>query len=404
MSSIHRQPGKPNWFCALYDPEGFRRFKSTGTANAHVARTVCGALELASELSRQGKLSEERALKLLRDTARQIGETHGKIVADRAEATLRPVVTHYVKLAGGELATFTVKGWLAAWIAGRTDASKATIIQYRHTEGLFLKWLGARADKPLSNLTPKHCEDFKLHLAARVAPSTVNKAVKILRACFNAAIARRHLDFNPMEHVSFIEADDSVERRAFTLPEIRALLNAAPVEWQTMVLVSFYAGGLRLGDCAALTWRHVDLHKGTITLTTGKTSRNQDIPIAAALAKHLESIAGDDPDAPLCPSLHGKKSSWLSGQFHAVMVKAGLAEPRNHQGRGKGRDARRDMSKVSFHSLRYSATSELKSRGVSDAVAMDIVGHETEAISRHYGRIALEAKRKAVETLPDVTI
>jgi hypothetical protein len=39
MSSIHREPNKPNWFCHYYDPEGFRRKRSTGTENAKIART-----------------------------------------------------------------------------------------------------------------------------------------------------------------------------------------------------------------------------------------------------------------------------------------------------------------------------------------------------------------------------
>jgi hypothetical protein len=45
----------------------------------------------------------------------------------------------------------------------------------------------------------------------------------------------------------------------------------------------------------------------------------------------------------------------------------------------------------------------LKSAGVSDSVAMDIVGHETAAISRNYTKIADETKRAAIGKLPDIT-
>jgi len=34
---------------------------------------------------------------------------------------------------------------------------------------------------------------------------------------------------------------------------------------------------------------------------------------------------------------------------------------------------------------------------------MDIVGHETEAVSRNYTRIADDAKRTAINKLPDIT-
>jgi hypothetical protein len=40
---------------------------------------------------------------------------------------------------------------------------------------------------------------------------------------------------------------------------------------------------------------------------------------------------------------------------------------------------------------------------VSDAVAMDIVGHETEAVSRNYTKISETAKREAMSKLPDWT-
>jgi hypothetical protein len=44
----------------------------------------------------------------------------------------------------------------------------------------------------------------------------------------------------------------------------------------------------------------------------------------------------------------------------------------------------------------------LKNAGVSDAVARDIIGHESEAVSRNYTHIDLATKRKAVDAMPDV--
>jgi integrase len=191
-------------------------------------------------------------------------------------------------------------------------------------------------------------------------------------------------------------------RRPFTMPEVSKILSVADTEWRTMILLGFYTG-LRLSDCANLTWREVDLLKGEIKVQTQKTARDQELPIAEPLLRHLASIAGDDPDAPLCPTLAGKPSHWVSQQFHnKVMVPAGLAEARDHISKGRGRDARRERAAISFHSLRYTATSELKSAGVSDAVAKDIIGHETDAISRHYGKIAFDSKKQAVNKLPDV--
>lgn len=401
MSSVHKQPGKPNWFCAFYDPEGFRRFRSTGTDHRPTAQTVCSTIERAARLARQGKLSNERAMKLCRDAQKAIEETHGAIVANRAHETIKAACEEFVRAAGGELTAYTVRSWFDSWLNGRTDASKATVAEYRRVIDLFFVHLGTRADRALTTLQQAQVEAFKTRLIERVSPSTVNKAVKVLKACLGAAVRARQLDFSPAEHVQPVDGEET-GRRPFTDEEIGKLLNAADPEWRTMILVAFYTGQ-RLGDCAALTWENVDLLNATLGLTTEKTSRRQVIPIAAPLLKHLQAMAGDDPRAPLCPELHGMKSSVLSNRFYKVMVKAGLAEKRTHEGKGKGRDGRREGSKVSFHSLRYSTTSALKNAGVSESVAMDLVGHDTAAVSRNYTRIADDAKRAAIAKLPDIT-
>jgi integrase len=401
MASIHKDGNKPHWFCHFYDPEGYRRKRTTGTDNARIARTVCVTVERASILARQSKLSNEKALKLIRETCGAIEETHGKLPANRAHDVLQASIEEFVKIAGGKLTTYTVRSWLDTWLAGRTDASKATLVEYRRVIDLFLAFLGARADRSLTTLQPKQVEDFKEHVAKRVSPSTVNKAVKVLKASFNNAVAKRQLEFSPAEHVQPVQVEES-NRRPFTREELKKLLAVADPEWITMVLIAFYTG-LRLRDCANLTWQNVELHTGIINVLTEKTGRRQVLPIAEPLARHLDKLAGDNPDAPLCPTLQGKNAAWLSAQFYNAMVEAGIAAERNHRGTGKGRDARRQTGRVSFHSLRYNTTSALKSEGVSDAVAMDIVGHETASVSRNYTKIDDSTKRAAINKLPDIT-
>lgn len=401
MASIHRQKGKPHWFVAFYDPEGFRRFRTTATDNAKVARTISVAIERASILARKNSLSNEKALKLVRDTCTAIAETHGQLASDQAQAVLTAHVEEFIKIAGGELSTYTVKTWLRTWLDGRTDASKATIAVYKGVIDLFLRHLGARADRPLSMLQPKTIEDFKVAWAEKVSAHTVNRAIKCLKASFNNAVAKRQLDFNPAEHVQYIDVAES-GRRPFAMEEIRSILAHTPTEWKTMVLLGYYTG-LRLRDCANLTWRNVQLHTGEIQVATQKTGRKQVLPIAEPLQKHLESIAGDNPDAPLCPGLAGRNASTLSAEFREIMVKAGIVADRDHQGTGKGRDGKRDTAHVSFHSLRYNTTSALKSAGVSDSITMDIVGHETASVSRNYTKIDDSAKRAAVAKMPDIT-
>ena len=121
----------------------------------------------------------------------------------------------------------------------------------------------------------------------------------------------------------------------------------------------------------------------------------------------------DDPLAPVFPraisSVENARNGsvgWLSNQFHGILVVAGLAELRDHKRKkgSQGRAAPRCRSELGFHSLRYTATSLMKAAGVSEAVAMDIIGHESEAVSAHYTKIDEATKRSALERLPGLDV
>jgi hypothetical protein len=45
----------------------------------------------------------------------------------------------------------------------------------------------------------------------------------------------------------------------------------------------------------------------------------------------------------------------------------------------------------------------LKASGLSDVFAREIVGHDSEAVSRHYTHLSTDDLRNAMQRLPDVT-
>ena len=186
------------------------------------------------------------------------------------------------------------------------------------------------------------------------------------------------------------------------------ILKAANDEWRGMILFGIYTG-LRLSDLATLTWLNVDLQRQEISLETAKTGRRQILPLAKPVVDYLEKLTtGDKPDQPIFPEVYGARQrsqygGTLSNQFYQILVSAGLAKKRTHESIDKGRGAKRKMNELSFHSLRHTATSLLKNAGVSDVVARDIIGHDSEAVSRNYTHIDMVTKRKAVDSMPDVT-
>ena len=144
--------------------------------------------------------------------------------------------------------------------------------------------------------------------------------------------------------------------------------------------------------------------------TTSKTGRHQVIPLAPPVLAYItEQSVTDDPQAPLFPQAwaivqrHGRTSA-LSNQFHELLAKAGLVEsrPARHVATtGKGRSGARTPSPLSFHSLRHTTTSMLKMSGVPEAVVRDIIGHDSELVSRLYTHVGDDMKRQAIVHLPD---
>ena len=83
------------------------------------------------------------------------------------------------------------------------------------------------------------------------------------------------------------------------------------------------------------------------------------------------------------------------------MVEAGLAKPRpKDKNSGRGHSVKRTVSELSFHSLRHNTTSWLKRAGVPESVVRDIIGHESELVSREYTHLDDYTKRKAILKLP----
>src|SRR5216117_2191278 len=70
MPSIHRQPGRPFWFCAfsIFNPETHtsrRVFRSTKTSDKKQALEICRAWHKAALKARNGKLSVDAAREVI---------------------------------------------------------------------------------------------------------------------------------------------------------------------------------------------------------------------------------------------------------------------------------------------------------------------------------------------------
>jgi len=366
-------------------PDGTRTQRSTGATDRRMAQRIANKFEDAAREAGAGRFTESRARKTIAD------------IYAIASADQIP------------LPSTTVVDFLDSWLKRKElEAGEKTHARYAIVVAQFKEFLGAKAQRDITNLTAADITRFRDELAERVTTGTVNTALKILRCAFTQARRDGLVDVNEAERVTALKRRDRFERRPFTLPELKRILAVASDEWRGMILFGIYTGQ-RLGDLADLTWNNLDLARHEIAFVTEKTGRRQILPIAPPLLRYVETLpTGDDPNAPLFPRIHATHERHahagnLSNEFFNILVAAGLAKKKTHKATGKGRGAKREQNEVSFHSLRHTATSLLKNAGVSEAVAMEFIGHDSASVSRNYTHIETETLRHAAAKLPDVT-
>jgi integrase len=389
--SIHRQSGRPYWFCAftIFDPQTNRSkrvFRSTKTSDKKQALEICRTWHKAALQARSGKLSVDAAREVIAQGVRDV----------------------FVAASDESLPSDSIKSWCETWLQTKAiEADESTHARYKGVIERFVGFLGeAKGKRDLSTLQASDITRFRDSEAKERARSTANLSLKILRVCFGEAVRQGLLASNPGVRVKLLKTSKESKRRPFTLPEIKRVLKACGdnEEWRGLVLFGLYVGQ-RLGDLAKLTWRAVNLETGEIAFTTKKTGRRIVLPLVQPLVDYLTSLsASDNPNAYIFPRAAAhKRTNSLSNQFREIMADAGLVQPRTHEGRGKGRSQAREPSELSFHSLRHSAVTMLKASGVSDFIAREIVGHESAAVSRQYTHLTTDDKRAAMQRLPDVT-
>lgn len=182
------------------------------------------------------------------------------------------------------------------------------------------------------------------------------------------------------------------------------MLALASGEWVTLILLGIYTMQ-RLGDLAKARWSQIE--NGCFNRLRSKHRSRAVIPLHPDLVAHLETLKRGKPQDPVLPGCFAiveaqKRVSSLSNQFNKLLVAAGLLPPRSKASTGAGHTRRRKTNPYSFHSLRHTGNTWLKQGGASEAIAMDIVGHETSAMSQTYTHIDDGTKRHFIGRLPSI--
>lgn len=380
MASVWKHPESKYWFACFSLPNGRRTKRSTKRTSRTEAIKIADKFEEAA----RNVATEVQARKVLSDI--------------------------YALTTGRNLLSTSISDFLTRWTAAKKHELSATSnASYTRVARQFIEHLGEKATADLSRLETNDIASFRDSIAASRSTATANSALKIIRIAFGQARRDGLLVVNPADQIKILKTKPTgAERRAFTLPELKRVLDAADSEMKGLILFGLYTGQ-RLGDLARLTWQNLDLQREELSCITGKTGRQQIIPLAQSLVRYIRSLPkGDKSSAPIFPKAHAivskeQRTGSLSNKFYNVLVAAGIAPKRGHKATGRGRSGKRLMNDLSFHALRHTATSLMKNAGISPAIVQEFIGHDSPAINAHYTHIETSALRKAAESLPDIT-
>lgn len=113
----------------------------------------------------------------------------------------------------------------------------------------------------------------------------------------------------------------------------------------------------------------------------------------------MELPKPDRPQKPVFPKLFdkcGAGRSGLSMSFKRLMQRAGIED-----GVAPERDGKlgRNVSRLSFHSLRHSFNSAMANANVPLEIRQKLTGHASQDMNKQYTHLELETVRRAVESI-----
>ena len=380
MAWIYKRGDSKYLWVGWRTPDGKIRSKSTKTADRAEAKKQLAGVCALFETHKAGSLSQEV----------------------------------YESLTGRTSPKMTVKAALADWLTEcEGSTSQGTLERYTTIAAAFAAHIGATDKGPLlDDVTPEHIREFLNSRRAIRNASTVNLERKILAVFFLRGVKNSHLKASPVAPVRLLKQSrgEKGRRRAFTVSELKTISAKCPDDfWRYLVLAGFYTGQ-RMGDLICLTWGAVDFDDDVIRLWHIKTETSVQVPMRPTLRSMLAALrpsAGKVKPSDFIWPEHAERyqrggAGPFSNQFYEILTSCGLVPARSHKTK-KAEAGPRKVTPISFHSLRHTFVTLLKATGGSQAVAKELAGHSSDAVSDLYTHTDTATLAKAIAALPEMS-
>ena len=218
-------------------------------------------------------------------------------------------------------------------------------------------------------------------------------AIRLLKAAFAWACEAKVAKTNPAASVKVgndgrrTEVVESPEKYAHMFEVIQRLEDEQKVRRTVADAIRVIAlTGARRGEIAGLRWRHVDMPKGVIVLsskehkTGGKTSEAKTIGLPAAARALITRQPEGGPDDFVFQPSKGKGAITLAKPWRLIRAEAGLSPT------------------LGLHGLRHSLATQMALSGAQAAQIMTVLGHKNITTAQRYIHMAQDVRAELAES------
>jgi site-specific recombinase XerD len=296
------------------------------------------------------------------------------------------------------------------WLAQQRNLSHHTVLSYRDTWRLFLRFVAARnrrsvSDLALEHLTAEEALAFLQHSEEerKVTIGTRNCRLAALRSFFRfvadreplalaqcAEILRIPTKKAPTAEVNYLDAD---EVAAILKQPDRSTLQG---QRDHALLALLYNTGARIQEALNLCPQSVRLRSPAQVTLFGKGRKERICPLWPETADLLTALLKRQPrpeNEPIFLNRYGRPLNAAGVRFKLAQYVRGAAE----------RVPTLKRKHISPHTFRHTMGVAMVAAGVNITVIRSWLGHVSLDTTNHYARANLETKRQALQQVDKST-
>lgn len=274
------------------------------------------------------------------------------------------------------------------WIAERPNLRPKTLTLYGYLMRAHLTpTFGNRTLGEIREAGIRHWR--KNRLDDGVAPVTLAKAYRLMRAVLNTAVDDGLLVRNPCR-IKGAGQEHSPERPTLSVPAVFALADNLHPRYRALLLTTTFCS-LRWSEVSSLRRKHLDLDRVTVRIDQSKTDagrRTVAIPsvIVPDLREHLREFSQPGPDGLVFVGPTGgplNHSNFISRAWKPALAAAGL--PPMH-----------------IHDLRHTGNTLTAEAGANLRELMERMGHTSTRAALIYLHSSADRQRRIAEDLSEL--